>query len=685
MRRVLRGAVAVVGIAALLGPGLSATAATTPGWATWGGLQGAAGAYTTTMQLPAGGFPLAEMTTDSRGGQVGVQSGATVWLSEGTPPGEIFGSSRNRPYLNLRPSADTPASPSTTTYTFERPARPGSWAFVLGDIDADRAVVIARGADGQLLTGAELGWQGGFNYCAAAGSPSCTGDADDVATWDPVSGEVIGNAGAVDTSGASGWFMPTVPVSSLTIYFFHRLGFPVYQTWFASLARDISGTVTHSDSGPLADATLTLLDPDGSVVATTTSAADGTYGFAGFAATDGYTVEVRVPGAPPGSPGYVVDGPATRSADLSDADATDVDFVVRDIVPASVSGRVITAGGEPVPGAVVTLIDADGVERSAVSDSTGAYLIDTVPVGEHTFSVEPPQGYAVVSSPPPLDVPAGSEEPIVDQDVVVQPAPSVAGAVTAGAQPVAGALVTITGPDGARSAATGADGSYSFDLLPPGEYTVTIEVPFGYTAGGPTTRDVTVEADDLMDVDFALQRPGSVGGYVGDDDGAPVADVTVTVTGPDGPVVVTTDAAGNYLVDDLPAGEYEVVIDVPDGYGAEVTRRTVTISDAGERRLDVDFEVQVDVEPPTTDPPTADPPTVDPSTDPTSTDPAIGGPSTSASQDPAPGASGGTGGNAVADTGAEVTAGLVLAGSLLGLGLVMVALVRSRSRGSSRR
>lgn len=748
-------AVGLLAVLLLLTPALTARAETTAGWASWDPLDGSAGSFSTTMQLPAVGFPSATVSSDSRGGQVGVQSGRSAWLSAATPPGEIFGSSRDQPYLNLRPRVDNATSPSTTTYTFEQPAPPGSWAFVLGDIDADRAVVIARGPDGELLTGAELGWQGGFNYCVAAGSPSCTGDADDIASWDPVSGEVAGNEAGVDTSGAAGWFMPTVPISSLTIYFFQRSGFPVYQTWFASLARDISGTVTHADDGPLAGATLTLTDAEGMVVATTTSSADGSYRFDGIAATSGYTVEVRAPGAPPGEPGYIVEGPARLPADLSVTDAVDVDFLVRDIVPVAVSGHVTTTDGEPVPGAVVTLTGTDGGVLTAVSDSSGAYVFDEVPVGEHTFTVEPPAGYSEVSVPDPIEIPAGSEEPFVDQDVVLQQAVSLSGSVTAGDQPVPGTSVTISGPGGTMTTTlTGADGGYTFDMLPPGDYEVSMEVPFGYTADGPTRQAVSIDDADITDVDFTIQRPGAIGGAITDQDGDPIAGVTVTLTSADGEVTATTDAAGIYLFDGTPSGDYTVEITVPDGYEAAITTQTATITTAGEQRLGLDFAlvaevVEIPVQGTVTDddgqgiegvelvitdasgepvatattgpdggwdallPPgagyvstvtvpadyevdgsesltfdvVADPVTgldfvlsaTDPAPSPTPTEP-----SPAPTDPPSPGPTAvdppARPGGAMPDTGAEPATALLLAGSLLGCGLLAITLVRARAR-----
>ncbi|MFE7504512.1 collagen binding domain-containing protein [Promicromonospora sp. NPDC057488] len=586
-------------------PVMSASAATTAGWAQWDPLSGSAGDWSTSVRLPAKGFPEATVTSDSRGG-VGVISGASSWLAAATPPGEVYGSSRDQQYLNLRPQADRPSSPSTTTYTFERPTPPGGWAFVLGDIDADRAVVTALGVDGRELAGAELGFQGGFNYCSGAGSPSCTGDPADVPTWDPATGELLGNPDANDTSGAAGWFQPTTPIKSLTVQFFQRSGFPVYQTWFASLARDISGTVNLVDGagapqGVLPGATLTLFGPDGAELATTTSDESGQYAFPGYAAADGYAVELTtLPEADDDHPyGLVPYGERTvEDVDLGDADATGVDLAARDVAPVAVSGTVLTDDGEPVRGATVTLTPVGGgVPLTAVTSSTGEYLIDHVGWDaendrpqEYTFALSDlPEGFAVGSAPDPVTVRVGQEEASTGNDFVVRAPASLSGTVTVGGEPVAGVVVTREGPGGTVSTTTGADGTYRFDEVPAGDHTVRVTVPDGYRADGPATRDVTVGADDVTDVDFGLSHRGAIGGTVADDAGEPVAGTTVTVTGPDGPVTLVTDDVGGYFVGDLPPGDYTIVVTLPEGYTAEVVERSVTITSAGEDLLQEDF------------------------------------------------------------------------------------------------
>ena len=455
----------------------------------------------------------------------------------------------------------------------------------------------AVGSDGVALTAAELGFQGGFNYCApgVVGRPSCAGVATDVPSWDPVTLTLSGNAAAADTSGAAAWFEPTAPISSLSFVFTRRAGFPVYQTWFASLARDVTGTVTDVADGPLDGVPVTLVDRNGTVVATTTTAGGGLYSFPGFFATGGYTVEAAVPAGK-----IAVDG-NRKPADLTVADAI-VDFSVRDLVPVAVSGRVTDADGAPVSGVSVTI---DGV--TTTTDSNGDYIFDTVPVGTHTATITTPDGYTLTTSPPPFTVPVDSEAPITGVDFVVTANPSLTGMVTAAGSGVPGVTITAVGPSGTVSTVTGADGGYTFPLLPAGDYEITMTTPDGHLVVGAAARTETVAAIDVVNVDFALARTGSIEGAVRNDDGTPVPGVTVTIDGPDTPIELTTGSAGDYSTGSLPPGVYTTTLEVPEGYTAVgSTTRTVTITDAGEAVAEQDFTIAA-VPGPTPDPPTTDP------------------------------------------------------------------------------
>ncbi|MFC1437490.1 Ig-like domain-containing protein [Streptacidiphilus sp. N1-10] len=178
-----------------------------------------------------------------------MRSGNSAFLGSSTPVGARYGSSQGHPYVNLRTAAG--GKPSTTTLTFDHPTPANKWAFVLGDVDADTIKVSARGADGKALTTGQLGWKGAFNYCVNTPKPStCTGSGPftDKPVWNSGRATLVGRGG--DTSGASGWFQPTVPITRLTLVFSVQTGIPIYQLW--TVAHD-SPVITDPD--PLIEVT----------------------------------------------------------------------------------------------------------------------------------------------------------------------------------------------------------------------------------------------------------------------------------------------------------------------------------------------------------------------------------------------------------------------------------------------
>ncbi|TFB16479.1 hypothetical protein E3V93_07515 [Microbacterium sp. 3H14] len=587
---------AIVLIAVLVGA-LPASAATVGSWATWQPLTGTGGAFTTTVQVAAKPAITASVTSDSRAGQVGVISGASTWLSEGTAIGAKYGSSRDHPYLNLRPRADNATSPSTTTYSFATPTPTSGWAFAVGDIDADVVRIHAVAPDGHVLDATEIGLRDRFNYCAPGivGKPSCTGAADDVPTWDATTLTLTGNAGAVDTNGAAAWFEPSTPISSLSLIFTRRSGFPVYQTWFASIAQDITGTVLDTGA-PVPGITLTLTDANGAVVGTTTTAADGTYSFPGYVAADGYTVRITPPA------GKIPVGATTVPVNLSTGDAV-ADFALRNVVPVAVSGRVTDTTGAPIAGVPVTIAG-----QTTTTDADGRYLFDQVMVGTHTATITTPAGYTIDLAPDPVVVPSGSEVPITDVDFRLAENPDLSGVVRSNGVGVAGVTVTAVGPGGVTlTRVTDATGTYSFPRLAAGDYEITITTPGGFVATSPVTRNEQVAATDLANVDFQLARLGAIDGTVRDPGGAPVAGVTVTVTGPGVPQRLTSEADGTFGLGALPPGTYTLTVVSPPGSSVVgAATRTVVITAAGEVVGEQDFTVAVDavvVPPDPTDPP----------------------------------------------------------------------------------
>ncbi|WP_204910478.1 carboxypeptidase regulatory-like domain-containing protein [Microlunatus spumicola] len=556
----------------LLVPATSATAASA-GWADLT-FEGSANGWTGTLRQRAAGFPAATITSDSAGGSaVGRQSGASTFLPASSDVGGRYGQSRGRPYLNLRPytanGAGVPGA-STTTYAFDAPTPSTGWTFVLGDVDADAVTVSAAGPGGTPVAVDDLGFRSTFNSCGTGG---CAAN-EDVPRWDPTTGTLTGNVGAVDTNGAAAWFEPRVPLSTLTLVFTRRAGFPVYQTWFAALSRTLRGTVTAPGDAE-EGLTVRLLAPDGRQVGETTTDADGRYRFGDLATYDGYRVTLERPD------GLTSDLPLTRAVDLGDDDQV-ADFALRALVPVAVGGTVRDPDGTPLPGVEVRL-SGPGPDRTAVTDADGAYVFDEVPVGDgYTLTATPPDG-TTVSGPLAFAVPADTETPVVDQDftVTADPRGSAGGTLTVeGGDGRPGVRVVVTGPGGTeRVATTDARGRWSVDDLPPGSYTATVEPFAGAEVVGDASGRLTVpeRGGPADDVDFVLRLPPAPATYaaeglVTDEAGMAFPDVTVTVLDPDGEpfATSTTGEDGTWRVDGLlPDEGWSAVVDPPEGYAAE--------------------------------------------------------------------------------------------------------------------
>lgn len=317
----MRKSIVSVVVAALTAVTISgAHAATVSHWAEISDLDDTGSATVTMPDVT--GFPVATLQTDSRG-PAGRISGASSWLADSTNPGAVYGSSRGLPYLSLRPVGSTEDTPSTSTYTFSTPTPTSGWTFALGDIDAEFLEVSALDAAGDPVAIADLGFRTAFNYCQGAGTPSCdSSKPQPLPLWDSTTGRLSGpqvdDAGEPiewgNTEGTAAWFEPTVPLSSLTVTSTWLAGFPAYQTWFAALSRDISGTVTGSDDCSVDGLDVLLRNGDDAEVDRTTTEA-GAWFFNGLATYDDWTVSLTPPD------GCDVVGEDTRTADLSADDA----------------------------------------------------------------------------------------------------------------------------------------------------------------------------------------------------------------------------------------------------------------------------------------------------------------------------------------------------------------------------
>ncbi len=161
------------------------------------------------------------------------------------------------------------------------------------------------------------------------------------------------------------------------------------------------------------------------------------------------------------------------------------------------------------------------------------------------------------------------------------------------------------------STQTDAEGFYLFDLLEKGNYRVSVEVPEPYMqtieaaeesvnsdfvrAYGSGSSFVYVdETESYLDLDFGLIKTGEIGDYVWfdenrngiqDDHEQGIAGVTLSLLDTNEQIIsiVSTDASGFYLFEDVYPGEYSILIELPDE-NYEITTRNI-----GETTTDSDF------------------------------------------------------------------------------------------------
>jgi hypothetical protein len=197
-----------------------------------------------------GNFPSATFSS-----QRTVQGFNQVVLGASTPFGAVYGSSVGQSYLAL--SSPPISGSSSTVFTFASATPATGFGFTLGDIDAEAITISATTTGGVAVTAAELGYTDSFNY--ANGS--------DVPTWNAGTSTLIGNT--AETSGASGWFSPTVPLVTITFTSTTLSGSPDYRVWMAALIPVPVTTTTTTTTIP--STTTTILSVTTTTIATTTT------------------------------------------------------------------------------------------------------------------------------------------------------------------------------------------------------------------------------------------------------------------------------------------------------------------------------------------------------------------------------------------------------------------------------
>lgn len=420
--------------------------------------------------------------------------------------------------------------------------------------------------------------------------------------------EVLGAGNVGGTIGNDVYSAIALPVGvQATGYNFAENGSAVTGVVFRDFNRD--GTQQAGDT-PIANVTITLRDAGNNVVATTTTAADGSYLFAGVAAGNYSVIETQPLGygsaaTSPDSVAVVVPVNGAATADFADTLSTLAGAVFIDLNGSGTR----EAGENGISAVTVTLTgtDASGaaVNRSVATDATGAFVfIDLLtPSGAGYTLTQPVQPAAYADG---LDA-AGSSGGNVSNDVISainlavntdaigylfgEGGSTITGVVfkdvnangtrEGGDTPIANVVIAARDATNTVVATTTTDtnGTYTFVGLPAGNYTIEETQPAGYGSSTPNTVSVTVSAGSSAGADFG-ETTSSIAGLVWADTNSngtrdagepPIAGVALALSGTDaaGASVsrtATTSATGEFIFDDLLSGTYAVTETQPAAY-----------------------------------------------------------------------------------------------------------------------
>lgn len=156
----------------------------------------------------------------------------------------------------------------------------------------------------------------------------------------------------------------------------------------------LTGTVTNTAGSGIGDVTVRVFAADGTGVAKTTTAANGTYTVAGVTA-GAYTVCFNPAGSTAGTYGYlpqcwkaVTPGGVPYTVTVPDSGATVTGIDATLTTAGSISGRV-TGSGQPLADVLVTVDDDSGEVGFATTDASGTWTVKGLPTGTYTVCFDP--------------------------------------------------------------------------------------------------------------------------------------------------------------------------------------------------------------------------------------------------------------------------------------------------------
>jgi carboxypeptidase family protein len=350
------------------------------------------------------------------------------------------------------------------------------------------------------------------------------------------------------------------------------------------LAQSVQGTVVNRMTGtPLAGVAVTLEEAGKSPYKATTDP-QGAYRIDGVA-PGVYRLHFAKHGFDGPTPAQPVSRPFPVAA------GSDPSIPRADMLPlGKISGRVLDGSGNPVKGAAVELLYAEGGQLGN-SDGNGEFRFDQVRPGAYTLSARPPRdakppepaagqrlawvrtwysGAVQRSAASRIAVAPGAE--LWDQDIrlVAVPVHGIRGVVLDDkGNPAAGVNIELGDPiDFTRrdppQARSGDDGAFDFGEIPDGDWRLTAAIERDGVKLKAYQR-LQVSAHDIDRLELRLAQPFSIRGTLSLEaaDGSPASGkptIVSLVPGVGGSDFVTArpDAAGDFTADGVYPGLYAV-------------------------------------------------------------------------------------------------------------------------------
>lgn len=247
------------------------------------------------------------------------------------------------------------------------------------------------------------------------------------------------------------------------------------------------------------------------------------------------------------------------------------------------TGTVKDKDGNGIKDATVKLIPNAGTPNPATTDSDGKYILSDVPEGNYTIIVSLPDG-GIIKKDIAVPGDAGKEIEIIQpatpviaittqpNDITVLKNKTASFTVEAGASN--GAAITYQWYSNNKSYTTGGSlisGATQSSYTPA---TSTAGTNYYYcviSSNGMTS--VTSKIARLT-----VRSTSTISGVVKDKNGAVVKDAPLKLIPDAGtPNPTKTDSSGNYKFDDVPDGDYTIVVELPDG---STINKEITVPDS---------------------------------------------------------------------------------------------------------